>query len=198
MQKKNMIKFAQLAILSAIIILMTFTPLGYFRMPGIEITFITIPVVIGAMTLGPLYAGVLGGVFGLTSFLQCVFALSPFGATLLGIDPILTLILCMVPRILIGVGAGYLFKAFKSKNILAFFTCALSGSLINTIGFVGGLILLFGSTEYISGMMAGSANVIAFFIAFVGINGVIEAIACTALGALIAKPIYNINKKLLK
>ncbi len=198
MQKTNMIKFTQLAILSAIIVLMAFTPIGYFRMPGIEITFITIPVVIGAMVLGPLYGGILGGVFGITSFLQCVLGLSPFGATLLGIDPVLTAILCMVPRILIGVGAGYMFKAFKKKNVLVFFFCALVGSLINTVGFVGGLILLFGQTEYIAGLMAGAANVLAFFVAFVGLNGLIEAIACTILGSLVSKPLYNMNAKLIK
>ncbi len=196
MTKKNIFKFAQLAVLSAILILMAFTPLGYLRMPGIEITFNAIPVVIGAMVLGPLYGGILGGVFGITSFLQCVFGLSPFGAALLAIDPVLTLVLCMVPRILIGVVAGLLFKAFKNKNIVSFFVCSLAGSLTNTALFVGGLILLFGNTAYIGDMISASASIVAFFIAFVGINGLIEAIACTVLGGAVSKPLFDMNKKL--
>ena len=56
------------AILMAVILLMSFTPLGYLRVGIVSITFLAIPVVIGAILLGPLYGGLLGAVFGLTSF----------------------------------------------------------------------------------------------------------------------------------
>ena len=46
-------KITLTAILMAIVILMAYTPLGYLKAGPVEITFITIPVVIGAIVLGP-------------------------------------------------------------------------------------------------------------------------------------------------
>ena len=43
---------AELALMAAIIFIMAFTPLGYFRTPGISITFLTVPVAVGAIILG--------------------------------------------------------------------------------------------------------------------------------------------------
>ena len=39
---------------------------------GLEITLIVIPVAVGAVTLGPAAGAILGGVFGITSFIQCL------------------------------------------------------------------------------------------------------------------------------
>lgn len=72
-------KLVQMAILIAVMLILAFTPLGYLKVGAIEITFMTIPVVVGAIILGPTAGAVLGGVFGLTSFIQC-FGMSAFGA----------------------------------------------------------------------------------------------------------------------
>ena len=193
--KHRLITLTQLAILTAIIVVMAFTPLGYLRMPGLEITFITIPVVVGAIVMGPGAGAALGAIFGLTSFFQC-FGMSPFGAALLGINPVLTFIVCFVPRTLMGLLTGWIFKAFRKKNFVAFGVSSLSGALLNTILFMTALILLFGGTDYIQEMQAG-ANVFAFVIAFVGINGLVEAIVCFILGAAISKAVYVFNQKRL-
>lgn len=103
-------KLVQMAILIAVMLILAFTPLGYLKVGAIEITFMTIPVVVGAIILGPAAGAVLGGVFGLTSFIQC-FGMSAFGAALLNISPILTFLVCMVPRILMGYLAGVIFRA---------------------------------------------------------------------------------------
>ena len=69
MQKTNKVhKMTLTAILMAIILVMSFTPLGYLRVGPVAITFLTIPVVIGAVLLGPWYGAFLGAVFGATSF----------------------------------------------------------------------------------------------------------------------------------
>ncbi len=57
----------ELALLTAVILLLAFTPLGYIRTAGLEITLIVVPVAVGAVTLGPAAGAVLGGVFGITS-----------------------------------------------------------------------------------------------------------------------------------
>ena len=69
----------QLAVLIAIMLILAFTPLGYLRIGPLAISLMTIPVVIGAMILGPAGGAVLGLVFGLTSFYQC-YAGDPIGA----------------------------------------------------------------------------------------------------------------------
>lgn len=124
----------QNAILSAIIILMAFTPLGYLRVGPVSITFLIIPVVIGAIVNGPVSGAILGGVFGATSFAQC-FGLDPFGTALLAINPILTFIMTMVPRIVMGLVVGLIFQMLHKRNmksILPFAVASLSGALLNT------------------------------------------------------------------
>ena len=82
-------RLVYMAILIAIILVMAFTPLGYLKTAGIEITFIQVPVIVGAILMGPAAGAILGGVFGFTSFIQC-FGLSAFGAALLEINAVYT------------------------------------------------------------------------------------------------------------
>ena len=73
----------ELALMIAIIFIMAFTPLGYLKTPGLSITFLTVPVAVGAMILGPKGGAICGFAFGITSLIQC-FGTSAFGAMLLG------------------------------------------------------------------------------------------------------------------
>jgi len=98
-----------LGILTAIILVMTFTPLGYIKTMGLEITLLHIPVILGAALTGPAGGMVLGAVFGFTSFFQC-FGLSTFGTTLFSINPAGTFIVCVIPRILLGLVAAYIYR----------------------------------------------------------------------------------------
>ena len=94
-------KMVRLAVLVAILLVMVYTPLGYLKAGPVSITFLMIPVAIASIIIGPGAGAFLGGVFGLTSFAQC-FGADAFGTALLAINPILTFIMCMVPRILAG------------------------------------------------------------------------------------------------
>ena len=61
----------ELALMIAIIFVMAFTPLGYLRTPGLSITFLTVPVAVAAMILGPKGGAICGAAFGITSLMQC-------------------------------------------------------------------------------------------------------------------------------
>ena len=100
--QKKIQKLTVLSVLAAITAIVAFIPL---KTLGLEITFTMIPVAVGAILYGPSGGAVLGGVFGVISFLQCL-GYSPFGATLLGINPLLTVIVCIPTRILAGFLAG--------------------------------------------------------------------------------------------
>ena len=180
-------------LLTAIIVLMAFTPIGYLKMPGIEITFLMIPVIVGAVTLGPGGGAFLGGIFGLTSFVQA-FGMSKFGAELMAINPIFTFITCMIPRILMGMCCGFIFKAFNDKTkTLPYFVASISGAVLNTFFFMTTLILLFGNSEYIKAMQGGK-NLLAFLVVSIGINGAVEAIVAAIAGTAIGKAVGKLLK----
>ena len=196
MRSTKTIKMAQMAILIAVVLIMAFTPLGYLKTAGLEISLITIPVAIGAMVIGPGAGAVLGAVFGLTSFYQC-FGMSPFGAVLLSINPLYTFLVCVPTRILMGYLAGVLFKAFikaDKGNTVCYFVGGFMPAFLNTLFFMGTLILFFWNTEYIQSLNAAGANPFMFVIAFVGINGVVEWIATTVAGGIVSKAVAKIAK----
>ncbi len=184
-------KWVLYGLFTAIIVLMTFTPLGYFKTAGVEITFMMIPVAVGAMIIGPGAGAFLGGVFGITSFIQAVSGMSAFGAALWAINPLYTFIICIPARILAGWIAGLVFKAIypmkRGKNI-SFAAGALSASVLNTVFFVGFLIILFGRTDYIQSI---GTTVPALIAAIVGLNGVIEACVGFVVGTGIAKAVHK-------
>lgn len=184
-------QLVEMALLTAIIILLAFTPIGYIRTLGLEITLIVVPVTVGAVTLGPAAGAVLGLVFGITSFIQC-FGMSPFGAALLGIHPLFTCVVCIVPRFLMGWLTGCIYQGLKKAKSLkkaAVVIANLIGPILNTVFFMGTLVLLFYRTEYIQGIAEtlGASNALAFVLAFVGLNGVIEALACFIVGSAIPR-----------
>ena len=180
----------QLTILAAIVLLMAFTPFGYLQFGAMKITFLMIPVVIGAIILGPGAGAILGGIFGLTSFVQC-FGMDWFGTTLMGINPIYTFIMCMGPRILMGWLCGLIFKGLvkvdKTKHkVVSYTVTSLCGALLNTLFFMTALIVMFGQSQFILDMQ-GDMNIFAFVVAFVGLQGVIEAAVCFIVAAAISK-----------
>lgn len=187
-------QLTQIAILLAVILLMAFTPLGYLKTLGLEITFITIPVIIGAIVIGPGAGALLGFAFGITSFIQC-FGMSTFGATLLAINPIFTFITCVATRTLMGYLTGIIFKLIKgeAKSVVPYGVTSLCGALLNTLFFMSAIILFFGKSEYILSLQ-GNLSVIKFVLAFVGINGLVEAIACFLIAAAISKAVVKFIK----
>ena len=183
------------ALLTALIIVMAFTPLGYLKAGAIEITFITIPVIIGAVLLGPVGGLFLGAVFGITSFIQC-FGMSTFGVALFSVSPLRTAIVCIVPRVLMGWLTAVIFKAVSSKDKTSFvqyLVASIAGPL-----FTGTLLLLFNSAPIIIQLKEqfGSTNVMTFAAAFVGVNGLIEAGVCAVLGTALCKALSVAMKKM--
>ena len=176
----------KLALMVAIIFVMAFSPLGYLRTPGLTITFLTVPVAVGAIILGPTAGAICGAAFGLTSVVMALTGGSAFSAALLQINPFGLLFTCLVPRILEGWICGLIFQLVKkfSKNG-AFIVASLSCPLF----FFFFLVLFFYNTEYIQGLVTklGATNPLIFVILFVGVQGAIEAVACTILGSAVSR-----------
>lgn len=184
MKKLTIRDFVILALLVAILLLMSTTPLGYLNVGPLAITFNIIPVAIAAIALGPMGGLVMGCVFGLTSFLQCIGigGSSAMGVILFDINPFLAFVQRFVPRALDGFLLGYIYR-FLAGRTKSYVACAATGFLsafLNTLLFMTALVVLFGNTEYIQGLVDGR-NIIAFVCAFVGVNAIAEMASATIL-----------------
>jgi uncharacterized membrane protein len=179
-----------LGLLTAVLLVMSFTPLGYLNIGPLAITLNTIPVAVGAIALGPTGGAILGGIFGITSFLQClgIGGTSAMGVILFEINPLLTFIQRFLPRFLMGLMTGWIFQGTRMllNHTLASFVAGFSAAFLNTALFMGSLVLLFGSTEYLQNLMGGR-NVLLFIVTFVGINAVFEMLVSTAVSGLLGK-----------
>lgn len=188
----------ELSLMSAIILLMALTPLGYVKTPALSITLLTIPVAVGAIILGPQGGAILGAVFGATSFAQALSG-SGMSAFLLQANPLGVLFLCFVPRILEGFLCGLIFKVLRKTGTrkIVYYIAGFSCPILNTILFMGTLIVIFYQTEYIQGLVTslGVHNPLAFVIALVGIQGCIEAVVCGILSGTISMALAKALKK---
>jgi uncharacterized membrane protein len=185
-----------LSVLGAILLVMSFTPLGYLNIGPLAISLNMIPVAIAAVALGPMAGAILGGIFGITSFLQClgIGGISAMGVILFEISPVLAFVQRFVPRVLAGLLAGLVYQGvgkLTGQGVAAFVT-GFCAALFNTVLFMLSLVLLFGNTEYMQGLIAGR-NIIVFICAFVGINAVVEMLAATFAVGLVGKALDKAN-----
>ena len=158
-------------------------------------TILQIPVLVGAILLGPAAGAVLGGVFGFISFWSGVSGASPlFGTPLFALNPIFFFIMTVVTRVLMGWLCGLIFKGLRrllSKgSIVPFAVAGLSGALLNTVFFMSAFVILFGNGEFFRNLQGGTA-LFPFLVAFVGLQGLIEAGVCTVAGATVSRALYN-------
>ncbi len=204
--RQNLKKTKNLAIMSlltALLIVLSMTPLGYLNIGPLAITLNVIPVAIAGIVLGPLGGAILGAVFGMTSFLQAmgIGGASAMGLICFEISPFLTFVHRVLSRILAGFLTGWIFRLIV-KRFPVSVSSAITGfaaAFLNTVFFMASLLLCFGNTEYIQGLIGGQ-NILLFVCTFVGINAVFEmlagAIASCALGsALYRAKMIHIKEK---
>ena len=178
-----------LAMLVAILIV-----LAYVNIPmpmGLSITFNMIPVAIAAIAMGLPGGMIVGGAFGLISFMQCfgIFGTSALGAALVNVSPVLMFIQRFVSRLLVGVLAALVYKAMCKTKAPIYVRGAVTGfsaAFFNTLFFMTLLVLFFGNTEKLAGPIA-EKGVLMYIITSVGINAVVEmAVAALVTGAAAA------------
>lgn len=191
------VEMTMTAVLAALIILMTFTPIGYIPLGPVKMTLITLPVAIGSIVLGWRSGLILGGVFGLTSFYTC-FGMDALGNIFLGINPFFTFVMCVVPRLLCGLLPALIYKAISAngtkRTLVAIPLAGASVAIINTALFLGSMWLFF-SGELSE--LVGVNSIFALFAAFAGTNGLIEIAVNIVVGTAICKPLTLVKKRLV-
>ncbi|MDF2871097.1 MAG: hypothetical protein K0R05_2672 [Anaerocolumna sp.] len=202
----NTKKMVLAALFGAIIILLNFTPFGYIQLPVIKATIIHVPVIIGAILLGPRIGAGLGVVFGLTSLYNnsfaptiLSFAFSPF-IPLPGTEKgsWLALIVTFLPRILVGILPYYVYKLlnrlFKTRGkLLTLGVSGLVGSMTNTL-LVMSLIYFLFRDAYGEAFSLSLDAVYKAIISIIFVNGLPEA----ALAAILTAGICRTLQKVIK
>ena len=192
----NVRYLAQLALLAAIEVVMKLMGLGSVPVGPLYMSFLTVPIAVGAMTMGPTAGAILGGVFGLVSMKDAITGASVMTGAFFQISPINTFVLCVVMRVLMGFCVGLIFKALRfidRKGGWSYFIGALSAPLLNTLFFMGYIVLVFYHTEFIQSKVAdlGAVNPLMFVVLLVGVQGLIEAIVCCAAGGVITRAVSS-------
>lgn len=186
-----------MAALAALLVIMTVTPLGYIPIGPLAATTNMIPVAIGAVLLGPSGGGVLGLVFGLTSFINAAGALgapSPVGTALFAANPFITFVVCVLPRVLEGILAGLLGKGLGKTRMPKAVSCGIVGfatAAFNTIFFMTTLILCFGPLLKANGWWQDGQNVFAFIAWFVGAGALCELAVSAIITSVVGYALYK-------
>ena len=191
------------ALMAAIVILLANTPLGMIQLPIIKATTVHIPVIIGAVLLGPSAGAILGGVFGICSMISNTtaptllsFAFSPFLAEdLLGV--VKTLWIAIGCRILIGVVAGWVWiglRKLRLSPLVALPITGFVGSIVNTVFVMGSIYVLLAS-QYAAAKEVALDAVWGLIIATVTASGIPEAIAAAVLVTALGRALLVFFRK---
>ena len=193
------------ALMGAIIIVLANTPLGMIQLPIIKATTVHIPVIIGAILLGPSAGAILGAVFGICSLISNTmtptllsFAFSPFMSTTGILGAIKAIWVSVGCRILIGVAAGWLWKLLekvKVNQVIALPIVGFVGSMVNTIAVMGSIYVLF-AKEYAQAREVGITAVWGFIMETITASGIPEAIAAAVLVLALGKVLLSVFKKM--
>ncbi len=193
----------------AIIVVLAVTPpfLGYIPLGFTRATIIHIPVIIGSILLGPVYGAFLGFVFGLTSLINNTFnptltsfVFTPFYSIGTYSGNFWSLVICFLPRILVGIVPHYVYKGtkkFKDNDGLALGLAGVAGSLTNTL-LVMNLIYIFFGESYAGVKEMEISGLYMVILSIIAINGLPEAIVAGILTIAVCKVLLKlVNKPLL-
>ena len=193
------------ALMAAIVIVLANTPLGMIQLPIIKATTVHIPVIIGAILLGPSAGAILGAVFGICSLISNTmaptllsFAFSPFMSTS-GIPGAIKAIWISVGcRMLIGIAAGWLWIALeklKVNQLVALPVAGFVGSMVNTITVMGSIYFLF-AQQYAEAREVAVTAVWGLVMGTVTASGIPEAIAAAVLVLAVGKVLIQVFKRM--
>ena len=164
---------AFLAILLALVIVLQIFG-GYFRIGMTSLSFVLVPIVLGAVMIGPLAGAFLGFAFGLIVLIYGITGADGFTFILFTDHPVLTSLLCLVKGTAAGLVSGWIFRAFRNRNrYVGVVLASAAAPIVNTGLFILGA--LFMSDTLQQNFVADGTTVLYFLIiGCAGINFLVE------------------------
>lgn len=199
-QSTKLHTWVRLALLVALELAMRAIGLGAVPVGPLNMSFLTLPIAVGAMVLGPVSGMILGGVFGLLSLSDAITGRSAMTGFFFQFSPINAIILCVGMRMLMGLCCGMVYKLARKadpKGTWSYFVGAVSAPLLNTFFFMGYIVLVFYQTEFVQNLVTklGAANPIMFVVLLVGVQGLVEAGVCGVTGGILGKAVDSFLHK---
>ncbi len=197
---------AATALMAAVVALLGSTPLGMIPLPFIKATTTHIPVIVGAILLGPLAGTILGVVFGICSMISNTvtpavlsFAFCAFLA--MSEARALTAVWISVGcRAMIGLSSGWLWiflKRLRLGDNAALPIVGFVGSMTNTV-FVMGSIYFLLRPEFAQAKNVALDAVLGLVMTTVTTSGVLEAIVGLVLVTALGKVLLILRPVLIK
>ena len=156
---------AKLGVLLALVIaLQAFG--GSINIGIVSLNFTLIPIVLGAILLGPAAGALLGFACGVVVLVQVIMGLSPFYVIIWANSPFVTVLTCIVKTMAAGAAAGALFRLIEKKNrYVAVFAASAAVPVVNTAPFIVGCLCMQDSIAmYQATAEAGGMNVFLFIL----------------------------------
>ncbi|MCI6868616.1 MAG: ECF transporter S component [Lachnospiraceae bacterium] len=202
-KKKDTRWLASVALMMAVVILLANTPLGMIQLPVIKATTVHIPVIIGAVLLGPLAGGILGATFGICSMISNTmaptllsFAFSPF-MSMTGLSGVFKAIwIAFGCRIMLGIFAGWLWillKAVKLNSLIALPVTGFISTIFHTFMVMGSIYFLL-AAQYAEVKSVAVDAVWGLVMVTVTSSGIPEAVVAAILVTVIGKVMLKFVK----
>lgn len=203
--KINTRYMATLSMLCGVLLVMGMTGIGFIPLPVIKATTMHIPVILGAVLLGPGAGAILGGLFGLCSIWANTvspgllsFAFSPFMTTEGFVGIVKSIWIAFGCRTLFGFLAGWLWKGFQRllhKDYLALSVTAAAATICHTVLVMGSIYLLL-AQQYAAAKNVAFSAVFGLIMGTVTASGIPEAIAAAILVTVIGKTLLKLTAKM--
>lgn len=206
-RKDELRDYVLLAMFATIVLLLTFTPIGFINLLVIKATIVQVPVIIGSVLLGPKKGAVLGAIFGLGSFISnttvptllsfCFSPLIPVPG--MGRGSLWALVICFIPRVMVGIVPWYAYKLIRfpirretsKTRTVELAATGVVGALTNTFLVMGLIYIIFrGAYAAAKGVPVDAA--LGLVLGVVGTNGLAEAVASAAITAGVCYPLQHL------
>ena len=206
-KKRDTRYMATLAMLCGVLIVMGMTGIGFIPLPVIKATTMHIPVILGAVLLGPKAGAVLGGIFGLCSIWANTvtpnllsFAFSPFMSNEGLIGAMKSMWIALGCRILFGLIAGWIWifvKKLVKKEYIALPATAAIATVCHTLLVMGSIYILL-AQQYAQAKNVAITAVFGLIMGTVTASGIPEAIAAAILVTVIGKALLSMMARMKK
>ena len=194
MKKANVKQTTGVALLVALIIVLQTLSLALPKIgPGISISLVLIPIVLGGAVYGPKTGALLGGAFAAIVYIFCITGFDPGGAMVFQASPFLCLLVVVAKGVLCGLLSSLVFALLKKKNTyVAMMVASIVCVVVNTGTFLLGMGLFFAD---VLAVWSAGGNILVYMISGIVLINMVPELILNVVFSPVAERIYRVVKK---